>query len=273
MNDTENSAAAILAAGSAIGAQINAINPTDIPAGGAPLIVVPEGYELRNLEDLLPAPSRKKGTTVLNDENSFVHVVNDQKNASTRLFSALNPPSFTAVFNADADGPGWGDHRAAYALPLSPEWKTWAGRDSRQSKQAEFAQFIEGNLPDIIEPVGATVLEVVRTLEAKKKVSFASGIRLSNGEQQLIYEEEIQGSAQKGTLTVPEIFVLAIPVFENGEPWRVEARLRYRIGDDKSLTLWYELVRPHKIIEAAVNEVRARVAEKTALPLLNGSPA
>lgn len=35
----------------------------------------------------------------------------------------------------------------------------------------------------------------------------------------------------------------------------VEARLRYRIADKGVLVLWYDLVRPHKIVEDAANEV------------------
>ena len=60
-------------------------------------------------------------------------------------------------------------------------------------------------------------------------------------------------------------------VFENGDPWRVEAKLRYRIGDGGKLSIWYELVRPHKVIEAAVKELRATIATDTGLNILVGS--
>ena len=116
-------------------------------------------------------------------------------------------------------------------------------------------------------------LEEARTLEAKKKVNFASSLRLSDGSTQFTYEEDVQGSAQKGQLQVPEVFVLAIPVFENGDLWRVEAQLRYRIADGGKLTIWYELVRPHKVIETAVKELRATIATETGLPVLVGAPS
>lgn len=238
-----------------------------------PYVLLPEGYRYEGKEDILPAPLRKRGGTTLNDAASFVAVVNDQKGEATRLYSTISPPTFTAVFNDVAAQPGWRDHTAKYNAPLSPEWKTWVAASGRQQSQVDFAQFIETNLPDIAEPVGATVLEVARTLEAKKKVNFASSLRLSDGSTQFTYEEDVQGSAQKGQLKVPEVFVLAIPVFENGDLWKVEAQLRYRIADGGKLTIWYELVRPHKVIEAAVKELRTTIATETELPILVGSPS
>lgn len=236
-----------------------------------PYVLVPEGYRYEGKEEILPAPLRKRGNTVLNDAASFIAVVNDQKGEATRLYSTINPPTFTAVFNDTAAEPGWRDHKAVYNAPLSPEWLIWNAENGRQKNQSDFAQFIETNLPDIAKPNGADVLEVARTLEAKKKVNFASSIRLSDGSTQFTYEEDVQGSAQKGQLKVPEVFVLAIPIFENGDPWRVEAKLRYRIGDGGKLSIWYELVRPHKVIEAAVKELRATIATDTGLNILVGS--
>jgi len=237
-----------------------------------PYVLLPAGYRYEGKEEILPAPIRKRGGTTLHDAASFIAVVNDQKGEATRLYSTINPPTFTAIFNDVAAAPGWRDHTAKYNAPLSPEWKTWNASSGKGQNQADFAQFIETNLPDIAEPAGAVVLEVARTLEAKKKVNFASSVRLSDGSTQFTYEEDVQGSAQKGQMQVPEVFVLAIPVFENGDLWKVEAQLRYRIADGGKLTIWYELVRPHKVIETAVKELRATIATETGLPVLVGAP-
>lgn len=257
-----------LAAGAAMSQVQHLVDQND---QAHPYIVVPKGYRLHDLEHMLPQPSRKRGTTQLTDAQSFIHVVNAQKDGDTSLYSTLNPPSFTAVFNDTAEYPGWGDHRATYVPPLSTEWNTWLGASGRQMAQADFAQFIETNLPDIAEPAGADVLQVARTLEAKKKVNFASSVRLSDGSVQFLYEEDVQGSAQKGALKVPEAFVLAIPVFENGELWRVTANLRYRIGEGGKLAIWYELLRPHKVLEGAVSTLRTQISTETQLTMLAGS--
>lgn len=255
---------------------------------GVPMALLPEGYTAHAMEHLLAAPARKKGTTVLNDAESFIIVVNDQKGDNTRLFSTIEPPTFTAVFNHTAAGTGWGDHRAHYATPLAPEWKAWLGMDGKKTNQVDLAQFIENNLIDVVyidkdaagapagevgSPDGATLLEVCRTLEAKKKVDFKSAIRLADGSTQFTYDEDVSGSARQGQLAVPEQFSLGIPVFENGAKYRVDVRLRYRIADGGQLTMWLELIRPHKTIEHAVKELRESIAAATALQILNGSPS
>lgn len=239
---------------------------------GAPVLILPQGMNVKTFETTMLAPLRKKGTVTLNDAESFVAVVVDQKTDDTRLFSTISPPTFTAVFNHNADGAGWGDHKAQYNAPLAPEWKAWTGIDGKKLNQVEIAQFIENNLVDVAEPEGATLLEICRTLEAKKKVTFASSIRLSDGNNQFTFSEEVQGSAQQGQLSIPEVFVIGVPVFENGEKWRVDVRLRYRIEEGGRLVMWVELVRPHKIIEEAVKELRARIAEGTGMAILNGTP-
>lgn len=269
---TETAAQEIIAASNQL---IRSIN-------GMPLVLLPGGFEVTDLEHMLSAPTRKKGTTILNDAESFIEVVNDQKNDGTRLFSTINPPSFTAVFNYTAAEPGWRDHIAQYNAPLSPEWGTWIAQDKRQVSQVELAQYIENNLVDVIaieplpesrhpgSPDGATLLEVCRTLEAKKKVDFQSSMRLADGSTEFTYNEDVQGSAKKGTLLVPEQFTIAIPVFENGEKWRVDVRLRYRLHDGGQLSMWIELIRAHKVIDAAVKELRASISQKTGLTVLNG---
>ena len=44
-----------------------------------PVLVLPEGFQVSNLEKLLAFPARKRGVTNLNDAESFIAVVKDQK--------------------------------------------------------------------------------------------------------------------------------------------------------------------------------------------------
>jgi uncharacterized protein YfdQ (DUF2303 family) len=241
--------------------------------GSNPYAVIPEGAELHDLEKMLPNPTRKRGNVVLRDTASFVAFVNMQKTAQTLIFGNKTTPGFVAVFNGDAvEQPGWGDYKAAYSCPTSVEWQTWNSMNGKQLGQEQFAQFIENNLPDMVQPPAAEMLEISRSLEAKKKVNFASSVRLANGENELTYEEQISGTAAKGKLKVPEEFQIGIPVLEGGLMYAVKARLRYRIQDGGKLVIWYELIRPHKIIEDAVNTVWNEIEQKVGQSILNGSP-
>jgi uncharacterized protein YfdQ (DUF2303 family) len=293
-----NNADTLLEAGAAMAAAEKA--PTSLA-----YVLVPEGYNIESLEPYLPAPARKSGSRSFNDAASFIGYVLDQAGpgpgstpvpaatpdagpnataeppvapvaaatTSTKLYGGVNPPHFTAVFNDHGDhasAPGWRDHTASYACPLSVEWKTWTGKNKQQMTQETFAQFIEDNAPDCVTPDSATMIEIARTLEAKKKVNFASGIRLSNGENELTYEETIEGTAGKGKFKIPETFALAIPVLEGAERWRVDARLRYRIDGQGKLSIWYDLERPHKVLENAVREVWQAISHATGRPIYNG---
>lgn len=244
---------------------------TFIGPAGVPYVVVPKDFKVEDLERTLPAPQRKRGVVTAGDEAAFIELTNRHKTATTLIYAQMSQPSFTAVINDHGpDGAGWRDHKIVWPCSLSVEWNTWSVANKKAMKQAEFAQFVEDNLPDIVQPTGADMLEISRTLEAKKKVNFASGIRLANGQTELTYEEEIQGTAAKGKLQIPEKFVLGIPVFEGGQRYKVTARLRYRIAD-ATLVIWFDLERPHKVLEDAVQQVRASIAEKTSLTVVLGS--
>lgn len=128
--------------------------------------------------------------------------------------------------------------------------------------QTEFAYFIEQNLVDIVEPNHADMVEISRTLTAKKAATFSSSTQLSNGSNQFTYEEEIRGTTASGKIDIPEKFKIGIPVFLNGTAYQIEAHLRYRIKDGH-LEMWYELVRAHDVYEDAFNSIFESIKEKT----------
>ena len=103
------------------------------------------------------------------------------------------------------------------------------------------------------------MLEISRTLEAKKNITFRQGTRLDNGQVQLTYNEEIDGRAgEAGQLRIPEQFFIAVKPFLGGDAFCVPARFRYRIQDGR-LMMWFELVRPDKVLEEAYNAVRDKI--------------
>lgn len=270
---TPDNIQAILDAGAAHGAR--SLAPDQLA-----FLVVPENYSVESLETYLRTPARKRGTRTLNDTKSFIAYVLDQAGAlaedtpdPVKLYGSTNPPRFLAVFNDHADhkgAAGWQDHSALYTCPLSVEWKTWTQMNKQPRTQEQFAQFIEDNAPDCTVPDAATMIEIARTLEAKKKVNFASGIRLSNGESELTYEESIEGTAGKGKFKLPETFTIGISVLEGGPRYALTARLRYRIADAGKLTVWFDLDRPHKVLEDAVTEVWHEIREQVGRPIYNG---
>ena len=78
-------------------------------------------------------------------------------------------------------------------------------------------------------------------------------------------------SRQEHELSSPVMWMRRFPVFWNGDAYRLDARLRYRVRDGK-LTFWFELIRQDKVLEAATQTLIAQIREKTGNPLFFGEP-
>jgi uncharacterized protein YfdQ (DUF2303 family) len=222
---------------------------------------------------MLPEPTRPRGTTIAHDLASFIALVVARKTSDANMAPEIywtadeEKASFCAVLNPS----GWADHRIDYRPSYAMDWMWWNGGDKKRMSQSDFAQFIEDNAPCIVDPPAADMIEIARSMEAKKKVRFASAIRLSDGQTQFTYEEDLQGTVMKGAMLIPEQFKIGIQVFVSGERYAVDCRLRYRLEENGRLSMWYEMIRPHLVIEDAVNSVCARIQSGTACPLYRGS--
>jgi uncharacterized protein YfdQ (DUF2303 family) len=124
--------------------------------------------------------------------------------------------------------------------------------------QVDFMRFLEDNLQDITSPAGAVLLTAARNFEAHSDAKFKSATNLDNGSVVFNYTENVNEVAQEGKISLPTAFEITIPVFDGGDPYVIEARLRYRVGQG-GMVLWYELVKTHKILEHAFNKVRDQI--------------
>lgn len=229
-----------------------------------------------DLERYADQPRRKRGDVRLDDTPSLIAYVNKHKAGDeTELFASWEHGRIVAVLNGHAVGePGWGDHRATLALQITPEWARWTRRNGHPMPQAAFAEHIEESLRDIVEPDGATMLELAQSFQASTSVAFRSARRLHSGETQLRYEEQTDATAgAQGDITIPQSFSLALTPWEGCPVYRVVARLRYRINNG-DLTLSYHLDRPEEVQRTAFADIVGTVTEQTDyLPLAGNPPA
>lgn len=249
---------------------------------GVPFIVLrdKDGKEsCEYLTERFSVPYRKKGTVKLFDEASFVNFWDRHNSLDTTLFSSPLRNKFTAIFNDHGekkDPPGWRDHRAEYMLKHSEEWLAWTTRDKKPFEgNLEFAEFVENMLPDFVEPEGASMLELILNLKVTANASYAKAVRLSDGDTQFTYTNSVEGTGQANTgqIKIPEQFIISIPIFDGvGSPkYDVAARFRYRL-QNASLRIWYELIRPSKIVDEAFYLIVSRIAKKTSSDIYFGSP-
>lgn len=233
------------------------------------LALLPEGFNVRDLREMLPPPPRPQERIELLTVDSFAEYVLKFGQPSTAAFADETKAEYRAVLDYHS-GPGVRghcDHVALYKCPPSPEWKAWTQNDGKPLAQAEFARFIENNLPDMLNPSAAEMLQMAISIAVKKDASFAQDIRLANGQVQLRYEETIRGTSNAGDLTIPDHFRISIPVFLDRERQPIDCRLRYRI-DGAKLVIWHEIVRRELVYLEAVRDVTKSIREKlAAIPL------
>ena len=175
---------AAIAAGAALG------NPRGLPETTVPTglyTVVPEGYKLESLETFMGRPLRVRQKVELHDAASFIDYVQEfGDHEVSRIFFDQEHEVFQIIIDYhEGNGmPGWCNHIAGFTARRSVEFTTWMGQNRKQMTQVDFARFLEDNIPDIVEPNSADLLQVALTFEAKKSVEFSSGVRLNNGQIQ-----------------------------------------------------------------------------------------
>lgn len=228
---------------------------------GTPFIVLPAGHKFEILSELRLKPNRISEKIKHSTVASFIDYYNRFSTSASVIFLDTNSNEFTAIFDYhDQDSKSdWCDHTSVFKLKSTHEWSSWSANNKKMFSQEEFGRFIEENLMEIVSPANGEMLEIALSLQAKTKVDFSKAIRLDNGQTQLQYIETIDGSAGiNGSLKIPEIFSIGLILFEGGSPYQIDARFRYRIKDG-NLALWYELIRPHKTVEANVIETTNKI--------------
>jgi uncharacterized protein YfdQ (DUF2303 family) len=247
-------------------------------------VALPPGWKLEEKDDinLRSQPRRKTGQIILTDTESFIDYINRHKNPnSTTLYCkedyVKGHVNFTAVINdhiSNINGQQWRDHLAYFQPRKSIEYERWAKNDREAMTQREFALFIEDNLRDIASvegmPTGQQLLEMALSFEANQDMRFKSAIRLQNGGVQMSFVQD-DDSATLARMQLFDKISIGIPVFWNGEAYRIDARLRYRARDSK-LVFWYELIRPDKVIEDATKVLINTIKEKTEVFFYFGDP-
>lgn len=223
-------------------------------------------------------PGRKSGTTAVRDVDSFLAYFGKHSDEHSEVYADATTSVITAVLDAHtAEDPRWGCHRLELRLQQTAAWKAWTSMDGQLVPQAQFAEFIEDNLVDLVEPDSATMLELAESFEVTTSAEFQSSQRLDSGARKFSYVEEQTGKAgHKGDITIPATLTLALVPYEGTEPYRVTARFKYRLDKAKgALTLGFKIERPEDTLTAAYEDIRTLIA--TGIPegiaVLNGTPA
>lgn len=254
------------------------------------------------------APSVRKGTARMTSLDSFIDHIKRFGDADSAVFANedRSSPSLTAVLDyhrADSLGTDdgaerihgeyrFGEHRTAFAFPLSEEWKAWHSSDGESMDMAAFARFLEENVLDVaeVDTVPESAARFVEMLGGPKNIAdwskltalaksltvFESGIvgeavNLATGEGQLTISNAHDTEVGGVKATVPTMFFITIPIFREGPQYRLPVRLRYRKQGSR-VSFSYELWRSDRAFKDAFNESVERVDSETEATVFYGSP-
>ena len=252
--------------------------PQAVTNGQFPYALVPEGFSVQNLDDLIfnrhaKAPERIMQKVGVLDPESFIEYYNLFADENSRTFAYEPECTVTTILDyhgAKEGGPRWGDHQIKLTLRKSPEWERWTGKNNHRFTQQEFAEFLEQNSVDITTPAPAAMMEVARDLDATTEVQFGAGLRMNNGQVRFKYTEVTTATVGGDAVTVPERFTLGLPVFVGGQRIAMEALMRFRVKDGH-LILFYALIRPEEVLRQAFLAARDQIATALKIVVVNGN--
>lgn len=234
------------------------------------VIALPPGWthqRLKQDESLLEAPRRTMRTVEAWELSGLISYVNRFKTDKTALYCTHDKsPSVTArIDDHQKAGPAHAGHICQFPCPVTEEWGRWTGATGKPLDQQKFAEFMEDNIRDIIEPTGAEFMTAITNLSVKRNLEFKSGTRLSDGQVQFAY---IETDGAQGQAVVPQKITVGLPIFM-GVPKRyaIDARVKYRLEKDGKLILWFELDRPDLSRAAAYAELLQTITEQTGLEI------
>lgn len=248
----------------------------------------------RYLDEYLISPERRKGTAVVQDLDSLIRLSMRYREESSVIFCNADRtrPELLTVLNYNEIGengePRFGDHCVRYPFPITEQWEAWRKHDRHWFDLADFAEFIEDRLLDVMDPaaVGDTIkttfsalsltpcgpaelMRVSRGMKIRAEHEIAHVTNLATGECQINFEEKHRGP-DGNALVVPGAFVIGIPLFYNDQAYQIAARLRYRLQGGE-LTWQYSLHRWDIIVDHAIKEACDLVVKCTQIPLYLGN--
>ncbi len=247
--------------------------PIILDSTGTPLVFE---AALATLDARADGPRRRKGTHRFTEVVSLIDYAKRYGNpAEAIVYADTAALAFVIVFDEHPPGndvadAAWREHRASYACPRSPEWLAWTALDGKAMTQEAFADFIEGRLEDLATgdgfPRATDVLTMARNLMIRTKGTFQREFNPTNGDSVLVNKTE----TDTGSTPIPRAFLLGIPVFEGGERYSVEARVRFGFVEGRP-AFSFTMHRRKEIERDAFQAVRSQIAIATGIAVLAGS--
>ena len=244
---------------------------------GREFIVVPDGFDLRDVTDPHRLPGFIRQTLTVDQPGSLSAYVNRFKTDQSVLFADLDSAQVIARLDyhesylgeegaASAPTPSQNKHVATLQLRETQEFKDWYEFCSELWSQADFANFLDENRIDVIKPDGGELLEIVKDLQTVSTSNFSGKVDLTNGDVRIGFETETREVQQ---VLLPKTVTLRLAIYEGEEPVEIECALRWR-GQSGGVKLALVMRRINRVKRELFAKIANDVAEATGLPVYFG---
>lgn len=116
------------------------------------------------------------------------------------------------------------------------------------------------------------ITQLARTVQIAVNSSAKNGYNPKTGERTLEFTEEHDSRDKTGRkVSVPDMFLLNVPIFQGEKPTLIPVRLQYRMAG-ASVKWAVTLIEWERVVRLAVADEAARVAAETDLPVFYGRP-
>ena len=201
------------------------------PQGRGQFAVIPDGYRVEALEAYQTAPDRIAADHRFVDVASLSAYLGRFRGDGTMIAADYERARIAVVVDGDTPGaPSHKAHKARFEAQTSDVLAAWQKVAGKPLSQVDFGLFLEDRAVDVVQPEAASIMDMVMTFDATKKVSFKSSQRLHDGQRQFQYVEENEA---RGAVTLPDHFIILAPVYRGMEPQRIKFMVRYRIEDGR----------------------------------------
>ena len=134
-----------------------------------------------------------------------------------------------------------------------------------ENRLIQTAQQIQGRYGQLTQ-----LLAMSKHFQVHETSNLTVKTNRDNGEQEIQFVNEHKAPDGK-PLQIPNLIIIAIPVFMGGAPYRMPVRFRYRkIGGEVRFIL--SIYNPEKAFEAAFKEAVEEATIQTNLPTFMGTP-
>ncbi len=248
-----------------------------VAADGREFVIVPDGFDLKDVTDPHRLPDFIRQTLTVDQPGSLAAYVNRFKTSESVLFADLDSAQVVARLDyhesylgeegaASAPTPRQNKHVATLQLRETQEFKDWCEFCSDYLPQGEFANFLDENRIDVLNPDGGELLEIVKDLQTVSTSNFTGKVDLTNGDVRIGFETETREVQQ---VMLPKTVTLRLAIYEGEAPVEIECALRWR-AQNGSVKLALVMRRINRVKRELFTKIANDVAEATGLPVYSG---